>query len=203
MAGFVDAEGCFGAKLGSSISINLSFNQKHRTALEALQRFFLAELGIQVGVFRCANGGYHSLEACHTSTAKICHKLLEAGLLQKKLQAELVLSCTTENGSEVRAKLQELKGNQGRFLRQDSEGITRALQIKGLQTRRSYLRRSPRIRLPEVANEVHELTVKIDELKKEHQQKELEREICAMHSHWEEVRRGSTLIGAGAKVESA
>ena len=61
--------------------------------------------------------------------------------------------------------------------------ITRALEIQRLQSRGSYLRRSPRIRLPEVAIDVDELTVKIDELR------------CAcekgMHAGWSCFRSGA------------
>ena len=124
---------------------------------------------------------------------KMCEELLQAGLLQKRTQAELTLSRSPENHLKVRRGLQDLKGNQGRFRRVGDEGIARALENNRLHLRRSNLRRSPRIGLQEVVKEVEELTVKIDDLRLMHQRKELEREILAMYAHWQEVTRSSDL----------
>ena len=200
VAGFVDAEWCFAARRAGAIE--LSFSQKHKTSLEALQRFFSERLGFEVVSYMCERGSdAHQLAVEHKSSRKICEELLRAGLIQKRAQAELVLGHSRAEHSKVRAKLQELKGNQGRFRRQDNEGIARALEIQSLQTRRSHLCRSPRIGLPEVSSKVDELTVKIDELKEEHQRKELEREILAMQSHLDDVTRTIVLATGSSDLE--
>ena len=188
VAGFVDAEACFEAISGSSI--RLIFHQKHSVSLDGLQRFFLEKLGIKARV-RIGAKDTHRLAVGHKSTQKICPHLLEGGLLLKRTQAELALSRTSTNGLVVRTKLQELKGNQGQFRRQDNEGIARALEIHRLQKQRSQLNCSSRGGLPELdsqkAGKLAELTAKIDLLKLEHQRKELEREVIAMLAALEEM----------------
>ena len=187
VAGFFDAEGCFDTRLKS---IEIRVSQKHAAPLEALRVFLLQRLGIQANIYEYGSG--HVLMVGASKSVKmICRELLQAGLRQKRVQAELVLSHSPANHAEVRTMLQELKGNQGQFIRSDNEGISRALEIHSLQVKRWHLRQSPRIGLPEVAKELAELTVKIDELKEEHQRKELEREIRAMQARLEDVRRAS------------
>ena len=168
--------------------MELRFGQKHVASLEALQRFLLQTLGIEVCICAHATGDF-SLPVNHKGTQKVCQDLLQAGLLLKRPQAELVLSHTPATHLEVTLKLQALKGNQGRFRRRDADGIRRAAEIDKLTQRRSKLRRSSRINHPEVAREVHELTERIDQLVEEHQRKELEREIFAMQSCLEGVMR--------------
>ena len=199
VAGFVDAEGCFYVTIGATIE--LCFGQKHRTSLDGLQRIFLEKLGVKARMSARSGDFTHDLAVGHKSTQKICQHLLEGGLLLKRAQAELALSHTSTNGLEIRAKLQELKGNQGRFLRRDSEGTARAIEISSLQHRRSYLRRSTRMGIPEVSREVDELTVMIDELKQQHQRKELERQILAMYMHLQTVRR--MVVGESAETSGA
>ena len=180
--------------------MEIRIGQKHRSSLEALQYFLSESLGIQPSIYEGASS--HVLVVASSQTVKlICKRLLGAGLHHKRAQAELVMNHTSATHSAVCRELQELRGNQGRFRRQAHAGIARATEINRLQMKRSHLLRSPRFGLPEGAQEVDELTLKIDELKKEHQRKELEREICAMQSHLEEVRRTSTLTGLASEVE--
>ena len=159
----------------------------------------LAKLDMHVHIYARASGRAYDLVVGHKSTNRICRELLGASLLLKRAQAQLVPSHTPANHLEVRAKLQQLKGNQGRFRRQDNAGIARALEIHKLQQRRSYLRRSSRIGQQPVAREVDELTDKIDSLRIVHQRKELEREICDTQSHLEKVRRASTVTASGVE----
>ena len=197
VAGFVDAEACFVAQRHS---LELSLHQKHATSLEALQRFLLGKLNIEVRIYVHATF-YFSLPIRHKGTQKVCEELLQVGLLLKRPQAELVLSHTPATHLEVSLKLQALKGNQGRFRRRDADGISRAAEIDRLRKRGSRLRRSSRIEHPEVAREVHELTERVDQLVEEHQRKELERDIFAMQACLEEVRRASEGVAAASELE--
>ena len=106
---------------------------------------------------------------------------------------------------EVRSKLQELKGNQGQFRRQDVEGIFRAVEINRLNVKRSYYLRRPRQGLPEAANKINKVTVMIDTLRLQHQRKELKREVYAMQAHLEKVKKmaGGALQGELAETSAA
>ena len=69
-----------------------------------------------------------------------------------------------------------------------------------MQTKRSRLRHSSRMKNPEVTKEVEELTAKIDSLKIVHQRKELEREIRAMQARLAGVTRACMLVGPASEV---
>ena len=102
--------------------------------------------------------------------------MLEAGLWQKRAQAELLLTRTRENHLEVRAEIQMMKGNQGKYQRLNADGIARAKTIHRRQGELLYLKRSCRDTAKEEETE-------IEKLQEEHRRKELIRQVEARQAH--------------------
>lgn len=119
-----------------------------------------------------------------------CKELIKGGLLLKRVQAKLLLNHSSSRHWDIREALQELKGNQGCFKRQDPAGGARATEIKRLQAKRSNLRRSSANSSAEAAKGARDLTEQIETLKLEHQHKNLVREVQSLLNRWEELHSG-------------
>ena len=132
-AGFFDAEGCISVRPPCA-GLQLKLTQVNPCMPLELLRFLHDN---QLPRWRLYHYASHSALVCTNlmeckQTLKL---LLENCLLVKRKQAELALSLTGENHLEIREAISSLNGWQGRYKRLDTEGITRAQEIKRLQQR--------------------------------------------------------------------
>ncbi|CAE8639386.1 unnamed protein product [Polarella glacialis] len=131
-AGFFDADGCIRIPPRSS-SIILEVSQKRKAVLVKLQLFLEAECPGHAS-YIYTTGCAHVLSVHTSMTCRmILAKLLAAGLLGKRAQAELALGLTSSNRMETRAALANLKGNQSRYRILDEAGCARAADIQSVQ----------------------------------------------------------------------
>ena len=132
-AGFFDAEGSITVHyLCAGLKLNL--DQVNPCVLEHLFRFLHDN---QLKTWSLYHYAFFSALACATlqdckQTLKL---LLENGLRVKREQAELAMTLTVENHLHIREAISSINGLQGRYQRLDTDGITRAREIKRLQDR--------------------------------------------------------------------
>ena len=160
----------------------LEIKQKQRPVLEAFSQFILQEIGAK-SCIRSACKGY-TLRVCSPGNVfPVLEAMLEAGLLQKRVRAELMLTRTTENHLDVKAELAHTKGNQGKFRRQNCDGDEESREIDRLQGKLRRLNHQGCL------DSASALKTKIDMLKREHQLKELVREVRDMMARFKELVR--------------
>ena len=132
-AGFFDAEGCIRVR-PLHTGLELSLGQLNPCVLVNLFRFLHDN---QLKTWSLNH--YASFSALACTSNEQCRQtlelLLENGLLVKRKQAELGLTLTGENHLHIREAISSLNGWQGRYKRLDTEGITRAREIRRLQSR--------------------------------------------------------------------
>ena len=130
-AGFFDAEGCIIVQ-PLRPGLQLRLGQLNPCALVRLLRFLHDN---QLKTWSLYH--YASLSVLACTSNEDCRQtlelLLENGLLVKRKQAELGLTLTGENHLHIRDAISSLNGWQGRYQRLDTDGITRAREIKRLQ----------------------------------------------------------------------
>ena len=130
-AGFFDAEGCIKQEHHGA-SLQLEIAQKHPQVLLCLRTFFADTSGI--GATLGTTTFAHRLRVYGLQRSKrILQQMLDAGLLCKAKRAELALSLTPENATQVRIELVHLTGNQGFGKRLDLTGLDRARRIASLR----------------------------------------------------------------------
>ena len=190
VAGFFDAEGCIMAS--SQNFVQLKITHKHKVQLEALQQFIREELKVETAVSFDTTGlcFVFSVRA-RQPVEKILESMLAGGLLLKKAQAELVLTCDKEDrqGDFVRQQLREMNGWQHKFNRQNPEGDARSRAIRSLQNQRSQLQRTSKVAKDDSSSRAEAkkqrimlLEAEIAKLKHEHNREELIRQIQDMQS---------------------
>jgi hypothetical protein len=131
LAGFFDAEGCI-AYDSQSCSLQLEIAQKHPEGLKAIVRFLASQ---DPPVTASLNPGKVCISKL-SDVKVVLRRLLEAGLLGKRQQAELALNAMSESGEfsesyfEAREKGAALKGLQMRYQRLTPAGCIRACEIR-------------------------------------------------------------------------
>eukprot|EP00438_Fugacium_kawagutii_P014584 Skav231483 [mRNA] locus=scaffold820:70442:71743:+ [translate_table: standard] len=140
LAGFFDADGNVRVSQASN-SIALRVNQKHRSILDVLVSF-LHEQGLENwtvgGPYKYSKATSYFYEAYCSRidvSRETLRRLMADGLSSKREQAEIVLQLNASNRGEVREKLSQLAGLQGRYTRLDEEGMERAETINQLRKR--------------------------------------------------------------------
>ena len=132
LAGFFDAEGYIHVKGNGSLQLRM--DQKFRTVLGCLRRFFAQNLGIRASLSVVCNRFVLSVH--RTSSAKqALRSMLTAGMIRKEKQAKLALTLTPENAAHVRAALGELVGNQSFGKKLDEAGMARAQEIASMRAK--------------------------------------------------------------------
>ncbi|CAE8649193.1 unnamed protein product [Polarella glacialis] len=155
LAGFFDAEGYISVS-ATSASMRLEIAQKHPAILNVICRFLLDELPNFCNCVR-VKGQYHILNITGKDAARIVlTRMLAAGLLLKRREAEIALTLSQASHMTVREQLSQLSGNQSRYKRLDSEGITRARSITRVTVKLWHNSRSGKLR-PELKFELGEL----------------------------------------------
>ena len=186
-AGFFDAEGCTSVR-PSCAGLQLRLDQVNPCMPLELLRFLHENQLSQWSLYHYAS---HCVLVC--SNLMECKKTLEQlhanGLLVKRKQAELALSLAAENHLQIRDAIPSLKGLQGGYQRLDFAGVTRAQEIKRLQTRLRQLAG------PERAS----LLSQLDHLRAEHNlQKLISRCDLLRKDMRRSLRQGGRVVSATA-----
>ena len=131
-AGLFDADGCiFVPSRGGFLQLEVVQVNPH--VLERI-KYFLYQQGLHWHLYN-----YSARAILKCTTEAVCKQtlelLLKAGLYVKKEQAELALTITSTNRWEIREAISQLKGHQGRYRRQDLEGLDLANQITNMRAR--------------------------------------------------------------------
>ncbi|CAE8662197.1 unnamed protein product [Polarella glacialis] len=141
LAGFFDAEGYVHIS-ARSVSINLQLTQNNRIVLDRIRMFLHNEKLPEWGPVRSSNASHVMLCTTLAASQKTLQKLLAAGLVVKRREAELALTLTAENHMALRDELSQLSGNQSKYKRLDDIGVARAVQIRRVGSRLFNARRS-------------------------------------------------------------
>ncbi|CAE8619089.1 unnamed protein product [Polarella glacialis] len=162
VAGFFDAEGCILLPGGSRIKLEIG--QRFLPILEAIQQFLQQSLpGDQTvsTIYPQGTRDLYKLSISHTATSKdVLALLLAGGLSVKRSAAQLALTIDGSNYEEVREKLAQLSGNQGRYQRLDADGRRRASKISAAKTQ---LRRYHAVGKIAQASELNRLLSELEE----------------------------------------
>ena len=174
VAGLFDAEGSISQHGKSSLRLGLA--QKHSSVLECVRTFLACELGVEVYISRSPGG--NQLQVGTISTCqRIVEKLLGAGLIRKKRQAELALNFKPENAEHTRAALSSLNGNQRLRTRLDEAGLDRAYDIQKTQKQADYAQKHGRH--AQAAN----LLKEVEAMRFNHNTRNAERENWRLHDY--------------------
>ena len=186
VAGFFDAEGCI--RLRASGAHTLEMGQRHDDVLPKIRRL-LQEVCSSELVVRRTSTGFNLLSVnARDDVIVVLRRLLSSGLLQKKDQADTVLTLQHTSHRHVRDSLAAVKGNQMRYARLDFEGCERARAITAVRKRLKRLQSQGKVDKA--------LEEQLDKLRQEHGILNLRRAYCLLRA---DIRMG---LATGALITS-
>ena len=183
--GFFDAEGYVKVRPDANC-IELELWQKHRSIWRRLLSFLENE-GLDSWRIHHSRNESSLLRCSTTDVSKqtLC-RLLANGLSCKGEQAQIALQLNASNRGEIREKLFQLSGQQGRYIRLDSDGMERSAEIKRQRKRIHRCRDEAGLRA---------LSEKLRRLQKEHRLENLQYTCRLMSS---DIRR---MLNEGASLK--
>ena len=136
LTGFFDAEGHLQHSGQASLTVFIA--QKYPTVLQCLKDFLAHDLRIDARLRVYKSNCL--LYICRTAASKqLLHSMMQAGLFCKAKQAELALSLSRRNASQVRAAMAQLVGNQRFGQKLAEDGVRRSQQINAAQRQAAKL----------------------------------------------------------------
>ncbi|CAE8591260.1 unnamed protein product [Polarella glacialis] len=139
LAGFFDAEGCIRV-LPVNSYLRLELGQNCRSTLEGVKEFLDAEVpNVHCNITK-KTGSANVLTLSRQADCQfVLRRLMAAGMLVKRKQAEVALSLGESHRDCVRNALGNLVGNQSRYQRLDERGCLRTYEIMLAERRLRFL----------------------------------------------------------------